>query len=36
MATLLHNCSPLGFIPLEALEDLSTKRVGYGGLQSSV
>ena len=30
MATLFHKCSLLGFVPLEALEGLSTQRVWHG------
>ena len=33
MATLFHNCSLLGFVPLEALEGLSTQRVWHGASQ---
>ena len=30
MATLFHNCSLLGFVPLKALKGLSTQRVWHG------
>ena len=33
MATLFHNCSRLGFVPLEALEGLSTQRVWHSASQ---
>ena len=33
MATLFHNCSLPGFVPLEALEGQSTQRVWHGAQQ---
>ena len=36
MATLFHNCSLLGFVPLEALEGLSTQRVWHSPSQAEI